>query len=107
MSARIRIILPVIAVSLAVVLASCGRIQEIMSRHAGESVALAQLPPPVRAAIEARSTAGQVKEIDKRTQGGRVVYVASIAQSGVEQHLTFADDGSLLGTSDKEDDDDD
>jgi hypothetical protein len=77
-----------------------------ISGEGGERVALAQLPPAVRATIERESQGGTIMETEKIAHGGKTVYGADIVVSGAEQEMLVAEDGTLLRRGKKEGDDD-
>lgn len=79
---------------------------EISVGEEGEKIALAQLPPAVRTAIERESQGGTIKETVKITEGGKTVYGADIVVNGAEQEVIVAEDGTVLQRGKKEDDDD-
>lgn len=77
-----------------------------ISREDGEKIALAQLPPAVKATIERESQGGTIKETEKLTAGGKTVYGADIIVNGAEQEVVVAEDGTVLQRGMKEKDDD-
>jgi hypothetical protein len=71
----------------------------------GDKIALAQLPPAVKATIERESKGGSVKETEKSTEGGKTMYAAEIVVNGEEQEVRIAEDGTVIERGKKEDDD--
>lgn len=61
-----------------------------------ESVALADVPTPVRTTIEQEAKVGTLKEIDKTTTNGRTVYAAQIVVNGSEQATRIGEDGKVI-----------
>ena len=72
-----------------------------------EKIALAQVPAPVKAAIEQEAKSGTLKEIEKKTVDGKTSYIASIVVSGKEQETLIGDDGKVISRRASEKDDDD
>lgn len=71
----------------------------------GEKIALAQLPPAVKATFEKESQGGTLQETEKITDGGKTVYGAEILANGEEKEVIVAEDGRVLERGRKEDDD--
>ncbi len=97
----------VMAIAVSIVLSGCGR--GAPDRASGETVALEQVPAPVRTTIERQRQGGHVETIQRRAKNGRSLYVVTIAQGDQEQRLILADDGKLVSSrpagDDEEDDD--
>ena len=62
-----------------------------------KTVALSDTPATVQKAITGHIAGGQLGDIDKTSEGGETVFVASFTnKAGVERDFTVADDGTLL-----------
>lgn len=85
-------------------LAGC---DEPSERIRGEKVVLAQVPDPVKVAIELETKNGTLKEIEKKTVKGKTAYEASVIVNGVEQETLIGDDGKVISRRVGEKDDDD
>jgi len=69
---------------------------EINERFRAEKVALADVPPAVKATIQQESKGASVKGLVKAMAAGKSVYVASIVTSGSEEQVVIAEDGEIL-----------
>jgi hypothetical protein len=106
MSTRFQPLMLSAAVLLDVSLGGCDK--GLLSKHSEPRLTLSQLPMPVKPTLDRQSAGANVTDIERRTQGSKVVYRASITRNGVEQRVAIAEDGILLGTvKDDEDEDDD
>jgi hypothetical protein len=65
-----------------------------------DEVPLAQVPPAVRATIEREMQGGRLKEIERETKNGRVVYEVEMVRDGKERELHIAEDGTVLKRDD-------
>jgi hypothetical protein len=63
---------------------------------AGEDVAFESLPAPVQQTIAREVGSGQVKEIERDWERGRVVYEVEYLQGDVEWEIDVGEDGALL-----------
>lgn len=75
------------------------------SRHE-DRVALAQVPPPVRATIEQEAKGGSLKDIERSTLDGKTAYTASVLIHGKEQETRIGEDGKVIDRREGEKDDD-
>ena len=69
-----------------------------------EQVSINDVPQSVKATILANAVGGTVKEIERETEDGKVIYEAEVIINGKEVEIKVGNDGELLG---KEVDDDD
>jgi uncharacterized membrane protein YkoI len=61
-----------------------------------EKVSEAQLPPAVQRTLQQQKGTDTVKDIEKETRNGRVVYEVEFSRTGLNPKLQIADDGSVL-----------
>ncbi|HOD51509.1 MAG TPA: PepSY-like domain-containing protein [Candidatus Hydrogenedentes bacterium] len=80
------------------VIALVAGVVAISGALAEEEVALDQLPPAARAMIQQHAEQGQIVEIEKETEDGRVVYEAEIVVNGKETEIQVSANGELLET---------
>ena len=59
-------------------------------------VTIAQVPPPVRSAIEKVTAGTTIKQIEKIESGGKVTYEVEYMQDGKERDAYFAEDGKMV-----------
>jgi len=59
-------------------------------------VTIAQVPPPVRSAIEKVTVGATIKQIEKIESGGKVTYEVEFMKDGKEHDAYFADDGKMV-----------
>ena len=59
-------------------------------------VTIAQVPPPVRSAIEKVTAGTTIKQIEKIESGGKVTYEVEFMKDGKEHDAYFADDGKMV-----------
>ena len=59
-------------------------------------VTMAQVPPPVRSAIEKITAGNTIKQIEKIESGGKVTYEVEYMKDGKEHEAYFADDGKMV-----------
>ena len=59
-------------------------------------VTIAQVPPPVRAAIEKVTAGNTIKSIEKIESGGKVTYEVEYMKDGKELDAYFAEDGTIV-----------
>jgi hypothetical protein len=85
-----------------VCVSACDGINE---RLLGEKVALAAVPPAVKATIELESKGASVKEVVRFSKDGKPVYAAHILANGKEQKTLIGEDGKVV-ERDSDDDDD-
>ena len=77
------------------------------------AVTLDEVPAPVKATILKEAKGAKIKEIEKETKNGRVIYEAEFVVDGKEVEIKVDPSGKLLGREvekeddDKDDDDDD
>jgi hypothetical protein len=64
--------------------------------HAGQDVTIDQLPPAVRATVERETTGGQITDIERDHEQGKVIYEVEFTSGGKEYELDIAEDGKLL-----------
>lgn len=60
---------------------------------------LSDTPAAVQAAIKRTVSNAEVQDVDRETRDGRVVYDVEIKQEGLNRHLVFAADGTLISDS--------
>ena len=59
-------------------------------------VTMAQVPPPVRSAIEKITAGNTIKQIEKIESGGKITYEVEYMKDGKEHDAYFADDGKMV-----------
>jgi uncharacterized membrane protein YkoI len=59
-------------------------------------VTIAQVPPPVRSAIEKVTAGKTIKQIEKIESGGKVTYEVEYMDDGKERDAYFAEDGKIV-----------
>ena len=59
-------------------------------------ITIAQVPPPVRAAIEKVTAGSKIKEIEKIEFGGKITYEVEYTNDGKDQEAEFSEDGKML-----------
>jgi uncharacterized membrane protein YkoI len=64
--------------------------------QASQDVTLEQLPPAVKATVERETQGGQITEIEREDEQGRVIYEVEFTSGGKEYELDIAEDGKLL-----------
>lgn len=103
MSCRIMKALHVVALSAAFVsLSGCDEINE---RLRGTKVALADVPPAVKATLDQESKGRSPEKVVRLTRDGKPVYLATIVADGKEQKTLIGEDGKVLKREDDDDDD--
>jgi hypothetical protein len=105
-----RYLLPLVLFSCLTLLPGCAMPGEEDEDEAGEvKLALTEAPAAVQATIKKEAASGEVKEIEKETENGRVVYEAEVVTNGKTEEITVAEDGTFLGreaeAADEDDDD--
>ena len=65
-------------------------------RAFGDKVPVSRLPDRVQKAIKDYSQGENLKEVDREMKDGRAVYDAEFKRSGVNRHVKFAADGTML-----------
>lgn len=60
------------------------------------NVTIAQVPPPVRAAIEKVTAGSGIREIERIEFGGKVTYEVEYTKDGKQQEAEFSEDGKML-----------
>lgn len=63
---------------------------------ASKNVSVDQLPAPVRATVDRETSGGQIKEIEREDELGKVTYEVEFTVDGKEYALDIAEDGKLL-----------
>lgn len=71
-----------------------------------EQVLLTNVPAAVSEAIAKEAGGDEIKEIEKETEGGRIIYSAEVVIDGQKVCLEIAPDGTLLGREAEDQDDD-
>ncbi len=64
--------------------------------HAGEDLTLEQLPAAVRTTVERETTGGQITDIERDREAGKVIYEVEFTLNGKSYELDVAEDGALL-----------
>jgi hypothetical protein len=64
--------------------------------YAGQDVPLDQLPPAVRATVDRETSGGQITDIERDNEQGKVIYEVEFTSGGKEYELDIAEDGKLL-----------
>jgi len=70
----------------------------LSSLHAGEDIAIAELPATVTKAIEAKHPGGTLLSAEKETEKGQVVYEVKIRDGSVQRQLDVSVEGAILKT---------
>ena len=68
---------------------------------------MADLPKPVLKTLKREARGGEIEEIEKETEGEKVVYEAEVEFGEKEYEIEIAEDGKLLSKVLEEDEDDD
>lgn len=76
-------------------------------KHEEQTVALAQVPAPVKPTIEQEAKLGTLKEVEKTTVDGKTTYAASVVVNGKEQETRIGEDGKVISRGAPEGDGDD
>ena len=63
---------------------------------AGTDVTLEQLPAPVRATVDRETKGGQITDIERDREAGKVIFEVEFRLDGKEYELDIAEDGTLL-----------
>ena len=61
-----------------------------------DNVPLSQLPEPVQKAIKEHSQGENLEGVDRETRNGQTVYDAEFKREGLNRHVKFAADGTVL-----------
>lgn len=64
--------------------------------HAGTDLTLEQLPANVRATVERETKGGQITDIERDREAGKVIYEVEFTLDGKSYELDVAEDGALL-----------
>jgi uncharacterized protein YpmB len=64
--------------------------------YAGQDVTIDQLPPAVRATVDKETSGGQITDIERDLEQGKVIYEVEFTSGGKEYELDIAEDGKLL-----------
>jgi len=72
-----------------------------------EQVSINDVPQSVKATIMANAVGGTVKEIERETEDGKIIYEAEVIINGKEVEVKVGNDGKLLGKEVDDDDDND
>ncbi len=72
-----------------------------------EQVSLAGVPEAVKATIVKEAGGAEIKELEKETEGGRIIYSAEVIIAGQKVCFEIAPDGALLGKEVENEDDND
>jgi len=72
-----------------------------------EEISLDQAPAAVKATILAEAKGATIKEVERETKNGQVVYEAEWVENGQEIEIKVASDGTLLKREIEDNDDDD
>lgn len=103
-----RYLLPFAMLACLTLIPGCAMPGEEDEDEAGEvKIALTDAPGAVQATIKKEAGSGEVKEIEKETENGRVVYEAEVVTNGKTEEITVGEDGTLLGREAEDDEDDD
>jgi hypothetical protein len=70
-------------------------------------VKLEDCPKAVQETIKKEAGTGTIEEIEKETEGGKVVYSAEVKIDGKEYDIKVGEDGKLISKEAEDDDDDD
>ena len=87
-----------------------GAFSAAISATAGEKeekTTIDKVPAVVKAAIEKATAGGKVKKIEKEQYDGKVVYDVDYVKDGEEKEINVAEDGTIVTSAKKEDEDDD
>jgi uncharacterized membrane protein YkoI len=63
-----------------------------------DKVPLAQVPDAVQKAIKAQAQGETVQDVERESRDGRNVYEVEFKREGINRHVKFAEDGSVLPT---------
>ncbi len=72
-----------------------------------EQVSINELPKAVKATILKHAKGGEIKEIEREDEDGKIIYEAEVIIGGKEVELKVASNGRLLSKETEDDDDDD
>ncbi len=64
--------------------------------EADVKVALAAVPPAVRATLEKEARGGKIGDVEKEIKKGKTVYSADVVIDGKEYDVAVGEDGALL-----------
>jgi hypothetical protein len=67
------------------------------------TVALKDVPAPVRATLERESAGGKVTEVEKEVKDGKTVYSADMVVAGVAWDITVAENGTVVSKEKEKD----
>jgi hypothetical protein len=70
--------------------------QDVLTGGPVSGTTLRDLPQPVRETLKERVAAAEVADIDKQTQGGKVVYKISFSEPGKNPALYFDETGKVI-----------
>lgn len=87
-------------------LATSGCKERPRERSGGETIALSQLPAPVKATIDQQAQGRAVGEIEKRTTKGTTRYAVTSGSGDQRQELVLDETGKVMTSGDTEDGDD-
>ena len=88
----------VVAITAGLVLAIGAVAAEKENEDKPQRVVLADLPAPARAAVEKWLAGGTIKQIDKETEDGKVVYDVEATVNGKHAEADIVADGTVLST---------
>jgi len=61
-----------------------------------DKVPLTQLPEPVQKAIKTHAAGQNLETVERETKDGQAVYEAEFKRDGLNRHMTFAADGTVV-----------
>jgi len=91
------LLIALMVVALCFAVATTGLAGKCGKKEKDQTLTLDQLPPAVRATLEAQAQGCTIEEIEKETEDGNTVYSADIVKAdGTKSEVKIAEDGTLL-----------
>ncbi|MBP0595272.1 hypothetical protein J8I87_37595 [Paraburkholderia sp. LEh10] len=91
---------------IACALAVTGCKERPREKSGGETIALSQVPAPVKATIDQQAQGRAVSEIEKRAANGTTQYAVTFGSGDQKQEMILDETGKGVATDDSEEDDD-
>ncbi|WP_043354138.1 hypothetical protein [Cupriavidus basilensis] len=94
-----------VLVSIGLIVAGCGK--NPFGERSHQAIDIAQVPAPVKAAIEKQAQGRTVGEIEKQTANGKIRYEVTLGTGSEKQTVFIGEDGKQLAARADDDDDED